>query len=154
MADRYYLCAVVGNGGSPDTPKPWTANTGPYRAALADITDNQGATIRHQVNAVLEAGKYAICNVSSLDFTEIDTYTGPLGDYPLPDSLLDVSLDSDMTSAHISVFKNLLKKYLDYSNAEANSEASGIVTYRQAFDYLIAKVKADYTIDKLRAKGV
>lgn len=154
MADRYYICAMVGNGDA-DAAMPWTATTGPYRPSLADIpkTNEQGQKL-HQVKYVGEIGKYAVVNVSSLDFTLVDAWQGASGDYPLSDSLLDVSLDADMSQAHKSFFGNLLKKWLGLSNAEANNVVNQTTTYRQAFDYLIGELKPGFKIDQLRAKGI
>lgn len=135
-------------------PYPWTRDQGPIRPALSDITKGQGDTIKHQCAFIGSVGKFAVCNVSSLDFTEVDAFQGPFGDYALPDSLLDVSLDTDMTNAHKTFFGNLLKKWLGFSNAEANTILNQVQTYRQAFDYLCEQLEPGFKIDKLRAVGV
>jgi hypothetical protein len=144
---------MVGSGNMMD-PYPWTRNQGPIRPALSDITKGQGDQIKHQCAFIGTVGKYAVCNVSSLDFTLVDAFRGPFGDYAAPDSLLDVSLDSNMTSQHKTLFGNLLKKYLGLNNSQANAVVNSVTTYRQAFDYLCAQVQAGMTIDKIRAVGV
>lgn len=155
MADRYYICEMVGRG-NPDDPHPWTKTTGPFRPMIYDLIKYQDITggIKHQVTFRAKVGKFAICNVSSLNFTEVDSYTGETGDMNPPDSLLDVPLDSEMSNPHRSFFGNLLKKYLGYSNAEANTAAASVTTYRQAFDYLVNEVEPGFSIDGIRAQGV
>lgn len=153
MADRYYISEIVGSGSLTD-PYPWSRTQGPIRPALTDIAKGQGDQIKHQVAFVMQVGKYAVCNVSSVDFTAVDSFTGPMGDYAVPDSLLDVSLDSTMTAQHKTLFGNLLKKWLGMNNSQANSVVNSVTTYRQAFDYLCEQVKPGTTIDKVRAHAV
>lgn len=141
--------------GDADSPMPWGLNTGPIRPSLADIPKIDGdGNVLHQVRYVGEVGKYAIVNVSSTDFTLVDAYQGQNGDYPLADSLLDVPLDSEMSNPHKSFFGNLLKKWLGYSNAEANNQSAQVTTYRDAYDFLIGELRPGFKIDSLRAKGV
>ena len=110
--------------------------------------------VRHQISFVGEVGKYAVCNVASVDFTEVDNFTGHFGDFSPPDSLLDVSLDAAVTTEHKTVFIALLKKWLGYTNAEASQVANQVSTYREAFNFLCENVKPGSNIDKIIAKAV
>lgn len=156
MADRYYICAMVGNGDDPDAvPKPWAVNTGPWRISLADIPkrDAQGNII-HSFQSVQFNGKYAVVNANSTDFSLIEAWQGANGDYPAVDSIPDVSLDVEMTQAHKSFAANLLKKWMGYSNAEANNAVNNMATYRDALDFMIQNLNPTLDTNKIKARAV